>query len=184
MLIAIILRSCAVYLSRRTIQKCLQWYAVFLFRTSYLQDHICCVSRTRFPAGLLQCRTALEAAAVAPRREAWVLEPEQPTPADTWRRVAVGGHASLLVRLDPARPRGRPPELRFMGSEAGIAPLRARLHAADAPPWDASRSEAATVSRKCCRRRIASPGEQDGRGRHRSHSAQQLQGLPKRSSKQ
>ncbi|CAL8462800.1 g2333 [Coccomyxa elongata] len=72
-------------------------------------------------------------------REAWVLEPENPTFADVSRRVALGGHCSLLLTLDPARPRARPSDIRFMGSEAAAGPLHARLHAADAAPWDAAR---------------------------------------------
>ncbi|KAK9907449.1 hypothetical protein WJX75_003949 [Coccomyxa subellipsoidea] len=71
-------------------------------------------------------------------REAWVLEPEKPTRADVSRRIALGGHCSLLLELDPERPRTRPAELRLLGSEAAAAPMRARLRAADAAPWDAS----------------------------------------------
>ena len=79
-------------------------------------------------------------------REAWVLEPENPTCADVSRRVALGGHCSLLLALDPARPRARPADMRFMGSEAAAGPLHARLYAADAPPWDAERCDKAALT--------------------------------------
>ena len=59
-------------------------------------------------------------------REAIVLEPESVTRACTFRRLALGDHASLLVRISPADPRSIP-ELRPLGAELRIAPLRKRI---------------------------------------------------------
>lgn len=40
------------------------------------------------------------------------------------RRIALGSHASLALSLDPAHPGALPTDLRFMGSDASVAPLR------------------------------------------------------------
>lgn len=66
------------------------------------------------------------------------MEPERPTPADTWRRVAVGSHCSITLDLDPQRPRAPLAELRYMGSEAAVAPLRQSMHAR-CDCWDPAR---------------------------------------------
>lgn len=61
-------------------------------------------------------------------RNAWVLEPEHPTHAETFRKIVVGRHSSLLVDLDPVHP-SAVPECRFFGSESAIGPLRIKLDA-------------------------------------------------------
>ena len=60
-------------------------------------------------------------------REAWVLEPKHPTRDVCHRRLALGGHCSLLVTLHPTAPSSLP-ELRFLGAERSIAPLRRALN--------------------------------------------------------
>jgi hypothetical protein len=46
----------------------------------------------------------------------------------SYRRVALGSHVSLALTLDPGQPGALPLDLRFMGSDAAVAPLRcARL---------------------------------------------------------
>lgn len=104
-----------------------------MHRSKWLQGYITAAPISSAPSDLLQVPQSN-----VPHREAWVLEPEKPTPADVSRRIALGGHCSLLLELDPERPRTRPAELRLLGSEAAAAPMRARLRAADAAPWDAS----------------------------------------------
>lgn len=59
---------------------------------------------------------------------AWVVEPAVPRRGGTYRRVALGGHVTLAVTLDPLRP-GDHPECRFMGSDQAVEPLAGRLHA-------------------------------------------------------
>lgn len=61
-----------------------------------------------------------------------VLEPQQrPVPRDCLhRRLALGGHAALVMTIDLSRPRGMPPQLRFLGAEATVSPLRQRLRQA------------------------------------------------------
>jgi len=69
--------------------------------------------------------------------EAWVLEPEKPTRSDTFRKIVVGRHATLLIDLDPFKPTAFP-DCRFVGSEAAIGPLRSRLDAGISR-WDMSK---------------------------------------------
>eukprot|EP01048_Picozoa_sp_COSAG05_P009762 COSAG05_NODE_821_length_7122_cov_142.066781_4_plen_396_part_00 len=59
--------------------------------------------------------------------EAWVIEPEMPTGAVVYRRLAAGPHCALQVDLDPAAPRAVP-ECKFYGMESAVAPLRARMN--------------------------------------------------------
>ncbi|KAK9807004.1 hypothetical protein WJX72_010444 [[Myrmecia] bisecta] len=70
-------------------------------------------------------------------RECSVMEPEQPSRSALFRRIAVGGHSSLVVTLDPDNPRSIP-ECRFMGSEAAVAPLREKLRS-NRHLWDDER---------------------------------------------
>jgi E3 ubiquitin-protein ligase FANCL len=58
----------------------------------------------------------------------WVLEPERPLRSDVYRRIAIGMHSSLRVELDARAPTRAIPECRFLGSEAAVGPLRARLN--------------------------------------------------------
>jgi E3 ubiquitin-protein ligase FANCL len=58
---------------------------------------------------------------------AWVIEPARPTRACAFRRLALGGHASLMVDLDPMSPSAPPLRWQFMGSEAAVVPLRAAM---------------------------------------------------------
>lgn len=59
---------------------------------------------------------------------AWILEPERPLRSDIYRRLALGRHASLRISLDPRAPARAVPECRFLGAEAIVAPIRARLN--------------------------------------------------------
>ncbi|KAH7301100.1 hypothetical protein KP509_23G012300 [Ceratopteris richardii] len=56
----------------------------------------------------------------------WIMEPENPCRSDTFRRIALGGHCSLSVTIDPLAPRSIP-ECRFFGSDATITPIRSKL---------------------------------------------------------
>jgi hypothetical protein len=58
------------------------------------------------------------------------------------RRVALGGHASLLLTFDPSCPL-RPPDASFMGSEAAVGQLQRSWEAGGAC-WDAAK--------RCCGR--------------------------------
>lgn len=65
---------------------------------------------------------------------AWVIEPHNPPRSCTHRRLALGGHVTLSVTLDPLRP-SAPPAWQLMGADAAVAPLRQRLHAHTAARW-------------------------------------------------
>ncbi|KAG0189674.1 hypothetical protein DFQ28_003102 [Apophysomyces sp. BC1034] len=45
-----------------------------------------------------------------------VLEPDNPTRRDTWRRIALGDHCSVQIDIEPVTPNDIP-KLRFFGSE-------------------------------------------------------------------
>jgi E3 ubiquitin-protein ligase FANCL len=53
----------------------------------------------------------------------WVLEPEQPTRAHCMRRIGIGNHSSIQIEINPQQPRS-PPEVRFLGADSIITPLR------------------------------------------------------------
>eukprot|EP00752_Nemacystus_decipiens_P010918 g9703.t1 len=53
----------------------------------------------------------------------WVLEPEKPSRSTTHRRIAVARHCSVMLKIDPKSPQDVP-EVRFLGSQAIIGPLR------------------------------------------------------------
>ena len=60
--------------------------------------------------------------------EAWVIEPEAPTRANLHRRLALNDRSSVHVELDPKPGCARAvPEIRFLGSEAAVAPLRVNI---------------------------------------------------------
>jgi E3 ubiquitin-protein ligase FANCL len=52
-------------------------------------------------------------------KHAWIMEPEQPTRADTMRRLAIGKNCSLLIEVDPLRP-NRIPIMKFLGAETPV----------------------------------------------------------------
>ena len=56
-------------------------------------------------------------------RRAWVVEPEKPTYAVTYRRLSLGSNSALQIDLDSAAPRAVP-ECRFFGAETAVASLR------------------------------------------------------------
>lgn len=58
----------------------------------------------------------------------WVLEPERPLRSELYRRIAIGKHSSLRIELDARAPTRAVPECRFLGSEAAVGPLRAKLN--------------------------------------------------------
>ncbi|OAE22043.1 hypothetical protein AXG93_3719s1230 [Marchantia polymorpha subsp. ruderalis] len=70
-------------------------------------------------------------------KRVWVMEPDHPSRADAFRRIALGGHCSLSIVVDPLSPRSVP-ECRFFGSDAVISPLRRRLNSG-LRKWDRSR---------------------------------------------
>jgi E3 ubiquitin-protein ligase FANCL len=53
----------------------------------------------------------------------WILEPENPTLAHCMRRIGIGNHSSIQIEINPHHPRS-PPEVRFLGADSVIAPLR------------------------------------------------------------
>ena len=66
---------------------------------------------------------------------AWVIEPASPRPRGALsRRIALGGHVTLGLTLDPARPSATP-ACQLMGADAAVAPLRAALHAHTGARW-------------------------------------------------
>eukprot|EP00668_Euglena_longa_P045829 GGOE01061511.1.p1 GENE.GGOE01061511.1~~GGOE01061511.1.p1 ORF type:complete len:372 (+),score=73.32 GGOE01061511.1:44-1159(+) len=67
-----------------------------------------------------------------------VLEPDPVTPADVFRRIAVGQHSSMTVTVDPDRPLAIP-EIRFLGAEHILHPLRDSLNRR-LMEWDFQRS--------------------------------------------
>lgn len=66
-----------------------------------------------------------------------VLEPERPTRAHAFRRIALDAHTSVRIELDPRAPVAAFPTCRFLGAQAAVAPLRARLNA-HIHLWDAT----------------------------------------------
>lgn len=58
----------------------------------------------------------------------YVLEPEHPSRADTFRRLALGRHCSVRLELDARAPVSAFPTCRFLGPDAAVAPLRDRLN--------------------------------------------------------
>ncbi|XP_046847833.1 E3 ubiquitin-protein ligase FANCL-like isoform X2 [Xenia sp. Carnegie-2017] len=57
----------------------------------------------------------------------WVLEPENPKRADTFRRIALGSNASLLVKMNVCHVKGIP-ECHFLGPDSLIANFRQNLY--------------------------------------------------------
>lgn len=79
-------------------------------------------------------------------RNCWVLEPEQPRRSDTYRRVSLGKFCSLHLTLEPKANSVGPPDLRFLGADSAVAPLRHKwaalrqAGAGGAPAWDPART--------------------------------------------
>ncbi|KAL0483444.1 E3 ubiquitin-protein ligase FANCL [Acrasis kona] len=53
----------------------------------------------------------------------WVLDPENPTFAHCMRRIGIGNHSSIQIEIDPKQPKA-PPEVRFLGADSIITPIR------------------------------------------------------------
>ncbi|CAL1547565.1 unnamed protein product, partial [Lymnaea stagnalis] len=68
----------------------------------------------------------------------WVLEPEQPTFADTRRRIAIGPNLSIQINVNCGQP-STFPECRFLGTHSAISELREKLNV-NLHMWDAERS--------------------------------------------
>lgn len=93
-------------------------------------------------------------------RDTWVIEPEAPTRANLHRRLAVGPRSSVQVTLDPSPGCARAvPEIRFFGSEAAVAPLRASLNR-ELHAWSLSRSVVANLGTVLG---VSLPSADDGR---------------------
>jgi len=59
---------------------------------------------------------------------AWVIEPTAPSRSCTYRRVALGSHATLVLKIDPVDP-GVLPEIHIMGADRAVDPLLGALRA-------------------------------------------------------
>ncbi|XP_024362240.1 uncharacterized protein [Physcomitrium patens] len=59
-------------------------------------------------------------------KHVWVMEPEHPSRSNCFRRIALGGHCSLCITVEPLSPRVLP-EYRFFGSDTSVDPLRQRM---------------------------------------------------------
>lgn len=70
-------------------------------------------------------------------KNACVLEPERPTWREASRRLALGKHTSLRVRIDARAPVKTYAECHFLGSEQAISPLRKTLNE-NMHLWDTS----------------------------------------------
>lgn len=60
-------------------------------------------------------------------KHTWILEPEKPLRSHTMRRIGIGNHSSLQIEVDPLNPRGVP-EIRFLGADSIVVPLREKLN--------------------------------------------------------
>lgn len=78
-------------------------------------------------------------------RHTWVLEPDSPNRTCMYRRIALGGHSSVMMKLRVEHPAGLP-ECTFLGSEASIGPYRERWSHTAAALWDPNRWVHCTVS--------------------------------------
>ena len=65
-----------------------------------------------------------------------VIQPAHPTRSDDYRRIAIGRHCSMHVKLDPLDPHA-PCTVTFLGGETVVGPLRQRLRdAVGAARWE------------------------------------------------
>ncbi|KAF0971671.1 hypothetical protein FDP41_009894 [Naegleria fowleri] len=67
-----------------------------------------------------------------------VLEPEKPTRSHTMRRIVIGNHCSLQLQIDPFRPKERPKDIKLLGSDSIISPLRLKINQ-NRNKWDLSK---------------------------------------------
>jgi len=59
---------------------------------------------------------------------AWVLEPERPSLSICMRRIGIGNHSSMQFEINPLNPRSIPMDIRFLGADSIIMPLRSKIH--------------------------------------------------------
>ncbi|KAI9269011.1 Fanconi anemia complex, subunit FancL, WD-repeat containing domain protein [Phascolomyces articulosus] len=64
-----------------------------------------------------------------------ILDPDQPMGKDTWRRIALKGHCSLHLELDPKYPRTGLKAMRFYGSDKNMKSFQ-QLWENQAHHWD------------------------------------------------
>lgn len=85
-----------------------------------------------------------------------VIQPAHPTRGESYRRVAIGRHCSMHLKLDPADPCA-PCDVTFLGGESVVGPLRRRLRIAlDAGAWvRPARGAARGVRAETLRRNLA-----------------------------
>jgi E3 ubiquitin-protein ligase FANCL len=55
-----------------------------------------------------------------------VIEPEYPFYSHTMRRISTGKHSSILIEIDPFKPR-EVPEIQFLGSEQFVEPIKRKF---------------------------------------------------------
>jgi len=68
----------------------------------------------------------------------WILEPEKPNFADTYRRIALGQNLSVQITVNCHQPSALP-ECRFLGAESSTAPLQEKLNT-NLHRWEVERS--------------------------------------------
>ena len=76
-----------------------------------------------------------------------MLEPDKATPGQTFRRLALGSHCSLLLALPPHHPRELPTELYVLGPESAARPLQSLIERAPSL-WDVSRCTSLSLHEK------------------------------------
>ena len=76
-----------------------------------------------------------------------MLEPDKATPGQTFRRLALGSHCSLLLALQPHHPRELPAELYVSGPESAARPLQVLIERAPSL-WDVSRCTSLSLHEK------------------------------------
>jgi len=58
--------------------------------------------------------------------ECWVIDPDNPTRKDIYRRIMIGNNVSIQVTIDPLNAAERP-DIKFLGSERAITPFQESL---------------------------------------------------------
>ncbi|PSN49115.1 E3 ubiquitin-protein ligase FANCL [Blattella germanica] len=56
----------------------------------------------------------------------WVIDPDNPTRKDSYRRIMIGNNVSIQITVDPLKPTERP-DIKFLGSERAIVPFQEAL---------------------------------------------------------
>ncbi|KDR06870.1 E3 ubiquitin-protein ligase FANCL isoform X2 [Zootermopsis nevadensis] len=59
-------------------------------------------------------------------RECWVIDPDNPTRKDMYRRIVIGSNVSIQITVDPFNATKRP-DIKFLGSERAIIPFKKSL---------------------------------------------------------